>query len=106
MTKSEKCNAMRRPHSQNDTRQPHSQKPDIEASSNPSGSDSVDTAQESNFLRLTYRPTLSSRTEYALFRTAGLMRLVDPSTSDGKAFLEFGGKIQMTQMTSDIAAAD
>ena len=57
-------------------------------------------------LRLTYRPTLSSRTEYALFRTAGLMRLVDPSASDGKAFLEFRGKIQMTQMTSDTAAAD
>ena len=57
-------------------------------------------------LRLTYRPTLSSRTEYALFQTAGLMRLVDPSTSDGKAFLEFGGKIQMTQMTPDTAAAD
>ena len=34
------------------------------------------------------------------------MRLVDPSTSDGKAFLEFGGKIQMTQMTPDTAAAD
>ena len=31
------------------------------------------------------------------------MRLVDPSTSDGKAFLEFGGKIQMTP---DTAAAD
>ena len=57
-------------------------------------------------LRLTYRPTLSSRTEYALFQTAGLMRVVDPSTSDGKAFLEFGGKIQMTQMTPDTAAAD
>ena len=56
-------------------------------------------------LRLTYRPTLSSRTEYALFRTAGHMRLVDPSTFDDKAFLEFGGKIQMTQMTPDIAAA-
>ena len=60
-------------------------------------------SQKTQNLRLTYRPTLSSRTEYALFRTAGHMRLVDPSTSDDKAFLEFGGKIQMTP---DIAAAD